>query len=186
MYRIGSILAAATFVCAPASASAEIIESEHGGFASRHSVVVPASRADVWRELVHPENWWSHTWSNDAHNLHLDAQAGGCFCESLPPSDGWPAGSVEHMRVVMVMPGTLLRMSGSLGPLQAEGLTGTLTVTLAEEGEGTRITWDYITGGHARFPVEQFGPIVDGVQAEFLGGLVAQLDDETVPDESES
>ncbi|MBH5322211.1 SRPBCC family protein [Aurantiacibacter sediminis] len=186
MYRTGLLLAAAAFAVAPASASAEIIESENGGFASRHSVVVAASRADVWRELVHPENWWTHTWSNDAHNLHLDARAGGCFCEALPPTDGWAAGSVEHMRVVMVMPGSLLRMSGSLGPLQAEGLTGTLTVTLAEESEGTRITWDYITGGQARFPVEEFGPIVDGVQAEFLGGLVARLGDETVSAASES
>ncbi len=155
--------------------AAEIIESEHGGFASTHSAVVAADRAAVWEELVRPERWWSHTWSNDAANLQLDASAGGCFCETLPATDDWPAGSVEHMRVVMVMPGNTLRMSGSLGPLQAEGLVGTLTVTLTDESAGTRITWDYITGGQARFPVEQFGPVVDSVQAEFLGGLVSRM-----------
>lgn len=164
---------AALVVASPASA--EVIESAHGGFASTHSVIVSADRAEVWRELVHPENWWSHTWSDDSANLRLDAHAGGCFCETIPAADGWPAGSVEHMRILSVMPGTMLRMSGSLGPLQAEGLVGTLTVTLAEEGNNTRITWDYITGGEARFPVAQFGPMVDGVQAEFLGGLVARL-----------
>ncbi len=168
-----AILPLAALVAAPASA--EIVESAHGGFASTHSVVVAADRAHVWRELLHPENWWGHTWSNDSANLRLEARAGGCFCETIPAHDGWPAGSVEHMRVLSVMPGAMLRMSGSLGPLQAEGLVGTLTVTLVDEGEYTRITWDYITGGEARFPVAQFGAVVDGVQAEFLGGLVARL-----------
>lgn len=160
---------------AATSASAEIVESAHGGFASTHSVLVAADRGEVWRELLHPEGWWSHTWSGDPANLRLDAYAGGCFCETIPAVDGWPAGSVEHMRVLSVMPGTMLRLSGSLGPLQAEGLTGTLTVTLSAEGEHTRITWDYITGGEARFPVAQFGPVVDGVQAEFLDALVERL-----------
>lgn len=166
---------AAVSLAGPTPAMAEIIESENGGFASTHSVVVAADRAEVWRELVHPEYWWSHTWSDDSANLQLDARAGGCFCESLPSADGWPAGSVEHMRVLMVMPGSVLRMSGSLGPLQAEGLVGTLTVTLTEEEAGTRINWDYISGGQARFPVADFGPVVDSVQAEFLGGLVGRL-----------
>ncbi len=79
------------------------------------------------------------------------------------------------MRVLTVMPGSVLRMSGALGPLQSEGLTGTLTVTLFATDAGTLITWDYITGGEARYSLEQFGPLVDGVQAEFLGGLAAQL-----------
>ncbi|WP_340589257.1 SRPBCC domain-containing protein [Erythrobacter alti] len=175
MKRLMTTATACLVMLAALPASAEIVESEHGGFASTHSVVVAADRAQVWRELIHPEAWWTHTWSDDSANLRLDARAGGCFCETVPATDGWPAGSVEHMRVLMVMPGSLLRMSGSLGPLQSEGLVGTLTVTLAEEEAGTRITWDYITGGEARFPVGQFGPVVDNVQAEFLGGLVDRL-----------
>ncbi len=175
MKRLYSIAIASAALLLATPASAEIIESAHGGFASTHSVVVAADRAEVWRELIQPEGWWSHTWSDDSANLRLDAQAGGCFCESVPSADGWPAGSVEHMRVLMVMPGSTLRMSGSLGPLQAEGLVGTLTVTLTEVDEGTQITWDYITGGQARFPIDEFGPVVDSVQAEFLGGLVARL-----------
>ncbi|QZH74365.1 MAG: SRPBCC family protein [Erythrobacter sp.] len=169
-----SIIAAVAFGLA-APAQAEIVESEHGGFSSTHSVLVAADRAAVWQALVHPEDWWSHTWSGNSANLRLDPQAGACFCETLPAADGWPAGSVEHMRVVTVMPGSVLRMSGALGPLQSEGLTGTLTVTLFEHEQGTLITWDYIFGGQARFPMEQFGPLVDGVQAEFLGGLAARL-----------
>lgn len=164
---------AATAITAPAQA--EIVESEHGGFASTNSVLVAADRAAVWRALVHPEDWWSHSWSGDSANLRLDPQAGGCFCEVLPAADGWPSGSAEHMRVLTVMPGTMLRMSGALGPLQSEALAGTLTVTLFEQEEGTLITWDYITGGESRFALETFGPLVDGVQAEFLGELAAQL-----------
>ena len=170
-----AVLAIAGAALLSAPATAEVVESAHGGFATRDVAVVAADRQTVWNELVHPENWWSHTWSDDSANLHLDAQAGGCFCETIPAADGWPAGSVEHMRVLTVMPGSTLRMSGSLGPLQSEGLTGTLTITLEDVDGGTRITWDYITGGEARFDPAQFGPVVDGVQSEFLGGLVARL-----------
>ncbi len=156
-------------------AAAEVVESTSGGFATHDSAVVAADRQAVWEELVHPENWWSHTWSDDSANLSLDPVAGGCFCETIPAPGDWPNGSVEHMRVIMVMPGSTLRMSGSLGPLQAEGLAGTLTVTLEDAAEGTRINWDYIVGGEARFPAAQFATVVDGVQSEFLDGLVQRL-----------
>ena len=168
-YAIGLFAAAA--IAQPAAA--DIVESSESGFATRHTALVEADRATVWNELLHPERWWSHTWSDDPANLRLEARAGGCFCETLPAVDGWPAGSVEHMRVVFVQPGSTLRMSGSLGPLQSEGLVGTLTVTLEEvEGGLTRITWGYITGGQAHFDLAQIAPVVDRVQGEFLGGLV--------------
>jgi len=158
-----------------APASAEVVDSASGGFATHDSALVAADRAAVWEALIHPEEWWSHTWSDDSANLSLDARAGGCFCETIPPGDVWPAGSVEHMRVIGVMPGTMLRMSGALGPLQSEGILGTLTVTLEDAEEGTRITWDYVLGGQARFPAAQFAPVVDGVQTEFLTALVIRL-----------
>ncbi len=158
-----------------APASAEVVETASGGFATHDSAVVAADRQAVWEALVHPQQWWSHSWSDDSANLTLEPVAGGCFCETIPAQGSWPAGSVEHMRVIMVIPGSVLRMSGSLGPLQAEGLAGTLTVTLEDAGEGTRISWDYITGGEARYPPAQFAPVVDGVQSEFLGALVDRL-----------
>lgn len=167
-------LGAALFASA-SPVAAQSVEGDADGFASSNSALVAAPRIEVWRELVHPENWWAHTWTDNSANLHLEATAGGCFCETIPATDGWPAGSVEHMRVVMVMPGSVLRMSGSLGPLQSEGLAGTLTVTLSDEGEGTRIQWDYVTGGHSRIDLEMLAPIVDNVQREFLDGLVGRL-----------
>ena len=158
-------------------AAAEVVESASGGFATHDEVIVSADRSTVWQELVQPENWWSHTWSDDSSNLRLDPVAGGCFCETIPVQGDWPDGSVEHMRVIMAIPGSILRMSGSLGPLQSEGLIGTLTVTLDDAGEGTRIKWDYVTGGDARFAPSQLAPVVDGVQSEFLAALVARLDE---------
>ena len=158
-----------------APASAEVIESASGGFATHDGALVSADRAAVWEALIHPEEWWSHTWSDDSANLSLDTRAGGCFCETIPAGDVWPAGSVEHMRVIGVMPGAMLRMSGALGPLQSEGLLGTLTVTLEDVEQGTRITWEYVIGGQARFPAAQFAPVVDGVQTEFLTSLVSRL-----------
>lgn len=79
------------------------------------------------------------------------------------------------MRVVFVRPGSELRMSGSLGPLQTEGLAGTLSVTLAEEADSARITWHYVTGGQSRINLMQISPVVDRVQGEFLAGLVAAV-----------
>lgn len=158
-----------------APVAAELVESDSGGFATHDEAIVSADRSAVWQELVQPENWWSHTWSDDSSNLTLEPVAGGCFCETIPAQGDWPDGSVEHMRVIMVIPGSILRMSGALGPLQSEGLVGTLTVTLDDEGEGSRISWDYVTGGEARFPASQFAPVVDGVQSEFLAALVERL-----------
>lgn len=169
-------MAAIALCAAPAAASAEVIESHDGGFASTNTAEVPASVRQTWDTLVQPSRWWSHTWSGDKANLTLDPRAGGCFCEALPPIDGaFAAGSVEHMHVLTVIPGRVLRMAGALGPLQAEGLTGTLTVTLEASGTGTKITWDYLVHGQARFPVSEFAGTVDAVQAEFLGELVKLL-----------
>lgn len=175
MHRLYTIVLAGLASCVAAPVAAEIIESENGGFAITHTAVVASDRAMVWQELIHPERWWSHTWSDNSANLRLESVAGGCFCETIPGSDEWPAGSVEHMRVVMVMPGQILRMSGSLGPLQSEALAGTLTVTLADTNAGTRIEWDYVTGGQSRLDLQGIAPIVDNVQAEFLAALVARL-----------
>lgn len=174
MRMIASGLLAGWALTAPASA--EIIESHAGGFASRNSAIVAASRAHVWAMLIRPEAWWSHTFSGAPANLSLEPRAGGCFCEALPATDGASeAGSAEHMRVVLVQPGAMLRMTGALGPLQAEGLAGTLTVTLSDAEGGTRIDWDYVVGGQWRFAPGELEPAVDNVQREFLDGLVKAL-----------
>lgn len=165
---LGAMLAASPL-------SAEVLPAEHGGFASVNTATVAATRWQVWEELLKPEYWWTHTYSGEPMNLRLTPQAGGCFCETVPVEGSWETGSVEHARVVAVMPEQMLRMSGSFGPLQAEGLTGTLTVTLSDVDGGTRISWEYIVGGAGRLDLHEIAPVVDTVQAEFLGSLTGWM-----------
>ncbi len=60
----------------------------------------------------------------------MDGQATGCFCERFPDRQG----SVEHARILYIQPPQMIRLSGALGPLQAEAVVGTLTFKLAPEG----------------------------------------------------
>jgi hypothetical protein len=101
--------------------------------------------------------------------------AGGCFCEAIPGGAGAAPGQVEHMRVLYVAPASALRLSGGLGPLQSEAVTAVLTMTLAPEGEMTRISWDYVVGGFMRMPMGELAPLVDQVVGEQLLRLASRL-----------
>lgn len=144
-------------------AHAAVRSASDAGFVVEQTVAVAAPPAAVWTVLLAPARWWSarHSWSGDARNFTLAAHAGGCFCEALP--DG---GSVEHMRVVFVQPGKLLRMTGGLGPLQADAAAGPFTVTLAPAASGTTLVLRYAVAGVARMPLPALAPVVDGVLAE--------------------
>lgn len=172
-------LALAASLAVPASA--EVISSSEAGFVIRLSTEVTAKPDDAWKTLVSPAEWWNkdHTWSGDAANLYIDSQATGCFCEKLPPAKDAPAGrrpgSVEHLRIVHVDPGKVLRMTGALGPLQSEALDGTMTITLKPVNGKTRILLEYIVGGFMRFKPDQIVPAVDKVLAEQLGRLAEKL-----------
>ena len=163
-------------------ASAEVVDPTETGFISRLAVEVKVAPADVWKSLIAPNLWWNkaHTYSGDAANLYLDAQAGGCFCEKLPlGKDAAPNsrnGSAEHMRVILAAPGRVLRLSGGLGPLQSEPVGGVLTVTLKPTVAGTRILWEYVVGGFMRYKVADIAPAVDKVMAGQLASLAAHVD----------
>ncbi|MBC2776905.1 SRPBCC family protein [Parasphingopyxis marina] len=166
------ILGVALAVAAvPAQAEVTISDT---GFATSNSATVSAPPAEVWAALVEPSRYWNpdHSWFGQASGFSLDPVAGGCFCET---SDN--GGSVEHLRVTMVQPGSMLRLAGALGPLQGEGLAGSLTWQLEpEEGGGTRITQAYSVGGHMQFDREELAPVVDGVVREQLQRLAALFD----------
>jgi uncharacterized protein YndB with AHSA1/START domain len=171
--------ALAALALTPLAARAEVVAQSDAGFVIKHSAEVSADPQAVWKMLIAPAKWWSseHTWSKNADNLYLDAQATGCFCEKLPKPADAPAdqrmGSVEHMHVVFADPQRgLLRMTGALGPLQGEALHGTLTVTLTKTDTGTRITLEYVVGGYMRFKGEEIAPAVDGMLSGQLAGLV--------------
>ena len=90
-----------------APAAAEIRDASDAGFTSEHKVTIAAPPAKVWDALLRPGLWWEggHTYSGDAANLAIDARPGGCWCEKTA------TGGVEHMRIVYVARGEMLRMT---------------------------------------------------------------------------
>ena len=152
---------------------AEVPSSSENGFVSHNEVLVAASPQAAWDALVRPADWWNgdHTYSGHSANMWIEPKSGGCFCEAVPASGG----EIEHMRVIYVAPGSTLRMTGGLGPLQSEAVTGVLTMTLAPEGEMTKISWDYVVGGYMRMSMTELAPLVDQVVGEQLLRLAAKL-----------
>ncbi|MBT0666889.1 SRPBCC family protein [Novosphingobium profundi] len=165
-------------------AQAKVAEVSERGFIVRHMFDVPADAQKTWDMLLEPAQWWNsaHTWSGDAANLSIDAKAGGCFCEILPNESSpraAPRGSVEHMRVVYIERPRVLRMSGALGPLQADAVNATLTIQLKpDEGDAagsTHILLEYVVGGYMRRGAEAMAPAVDAMLGQQMEGLVAKL-----------
>lgn len=171
MRRPSSAFAFALLAAMPAPLLAEVVEVGDGGFTVSHAKAVPVAPDKVWAALATPGRWWAsgHSWSGDAANMTLDLRPGGCFCEI------WKDGAVEHGRVIHASRHKLLRLRGSLGPLQGEALTGTLSFSIKPEGAGSRITAEYVVGGHARFPLRSIAPGVDGVIGEQLERLAKLL-----------
>ena len=159
-------LISALTVAGPASAEVKSVTPNGFEVASATTIAAPADR--VYAALGEVARWWSssHTFSHDAANLSIELRAGGCFCERL--KDG---GSVQHMQVVYAAPGAGLRLRGGLGPLQMEGVVGTLSWTLKPGEGGTNVTLSYIVGGYIRSGMEQWAPRVDRVLDEQLQRL---------------
>jgi uncharacterized protein YndB with AHSA1/START domain len=139
------------------------------GFVVRHQATVSAPPTKVFDVLVRQVGlWWNpeHTFSGDAKNLSIDPRPGGCFCEKLGKGGG-----IEHLRVIYIVPGEILRMSGALGPLQASGVNGSLTWTLASAQGGTALDLSYSVGGFLEGGLEKIAPAVDMVLGEQLRRL---------------
>ena len=158
---------------AAAPAAAEVKSSGPGGFEVEASVRVAATPAETYLMLGRIGEWWNpqHSYSGKAANLRLGLKTGDCFCERL--DDG---GSVEHARVVQARPGQLLRLQGGLGPLQGEGVSGSLSWQLKPAaGGGTELTQTYVVGGFIRGGAERFAAPVDAVMTEQLQRLGKRL-----------
>jgi len=156
----------ATLVQADVKAVAET------GFILENRVQVNADPDVVWRALVDQvDDWWpkDHSWWGEQTRFRIDAHAGGCFCESHGDR------SAEHMRVSLVEPGKLLRMTGGLGPLQGMGLHGALDWRLVARDQGTEIVLTYRVSGFHPEGFEQLAPVVDRVQSLQLEGLARHL-----------
>src|SRR5438552_18932474 len=115
------------------------------GFAVKHVVTIPAAPENVYAALIGKVgSWWNpdHTYSHDSRNLSIDARPGGCFCEKLPNGGG-----IEHLRVVYLAPPQIVRFSGALGPLQASGIAGSMTLKLTSGPDNTLTELSYSIGG---------------------------------------
>lgn len=181
MKYLSALAFAAAILSAPAAA--EVVETSADHFVTRDEAVVKAAPKAAWLALISPGDWWDddHTWSGDAANLSITPQGGGCFCERIPEVESETsiglAGSAQHMTVVLAQPEKVLRMRGALGPLQSEPVDGVLTITLQADkaSNGTKIVWEYVVGGHMRFPIEKISGAVDGVMSEQLAHLADKL-----------
>ena len=92
------------------------------------------------------------------------------------------------MRVIQAYPEVALRMSGALGPLQSEPVTGILTIALSEVDGGTRVVFEYNVGGQMRYPEEVISTAVDGVmtlQLSRLADLLGVIEAPAVPSAAE-
>ena len=164
------LAAAAIAVLTAGQAHAAIEGASAVGFTAVETAHIAAAPDRVFAVLIEPARWWSpdHTFSHDAANLRLEPRAGGCWCEALPGG-----GSVEHLRVVYVAPGQLLRLTGALGPLQSMPVQGVLSFTLAAAGGGTDLKVTYALAGPGLG--ELAGP-VDGVLGEQVGRLKSAVE----------
>jgi uncharacterized protein YndB with AHSA1/START domain len=139
------------------------------GFVVKQQVDIGAPPQRLWTLFVEQVgSWWNpeHTFSGDAKNLSIDARPGGCFCERLPNGGG-----VEHLRVVQLKPGEMMRFAGALGPLQAAGVTGSLTVKITAGPDGSKVELSYVVGGFMAGGFDKIAPAVDSVLAEQLHRL---------------
>lgn len=165
-------------------AHAEIKAQSEAGFNVVHIAEVAATPDEIWKRLMSPKDYWSkeHSWSGSAAGFFIEPQAGGCFCELLQdaPSNGKnkSGGSVEHMRVIFIQPGKVLRMQGALGPLQSEATLGTLTVAMQSmpvkigAKPSTKLSFSYVVGGYMRYKVNEIAPNVDKVIGEQFSNLI--------------
>ena len=171
-----SAVAAAVIAFAPAAgerAAAEVLSVTGNGFEVRETAHIATAPDKVYAEMFMPARWWSsdHTFSGSAANLVLDARAGGCWCETLPNG-----GSVEHLRVIFVAPGKMLRMRGALGPFQGLTVDGVMTWSVKSAADGgTDVNFTYSIAGFVKDGFDELSKAADhvlGVQIQSLKKLV--------------
>ncbi|HEY0180272.1 MAG TPA: hypothetical protein VGC30_11675 [Dokdonella sp.] len=166
--KLERILAVVLLLASSVHARAEVRQSTPDGFFVAISTPIAASPTKTYAALTAVAAWWSdaHTWSGSAANLSLKAEAGGCFCER------WKDGSAEQGRVILALPGRLLRLQTALGPLQELALSGVLSVWVRSEDDGsTRLDVEYRVNGTAESGLDVTAPAVD----DMLGTQVARL-----------
>lgn len=167
----------------PGIVIAEILKAEPGGFVIRIEAQLADQPDAVYGALTERvAEWWhaAHTYSGQADNLYIEAQAQGCFCEALPGG-----GSVQHMLVVFAAPGRMLRMQGGLGPLQSLAVTGSLSWHLHANDEGTRLELVYNVAGYLPDGLDAWAKPVESVLIDQVTRLKQLIETGTAQDSPE-
>ena len=151
--------------------SAEVKHKDSAGFIVSGEIEVSGDATKVWKQLLRIDQWWedSHSFSGKAANLYLDIANEKCFCEKW--NDNW----TRHLAVVHVQPKLLLVLEGGLGPLQAEGLLGALTIKLEQKMMTTQLSWHYKVHGYAANGIDSWAAPVDGVLKKQFDNLRSRL-----------
>lgn len=148
----------------------DVLHADVSGFVVRHEVALMAPRETAWRMLVgHVGEWWhdDHTYSGSADNLYIEERALGCFCEQLGEQD-----AVVHLTVTAIRSGSLLRLTGGLGPLGLMGVDGNLVFSFGERDGKTIVVMEYRVGGYDPDGLESIAPAVDAMLSEQMARYV--------------
>lgn len=162
--------AIALLCCIPGqTALAEITSSSPTHFVLRHEAASTLTPDALWRRLINPAAWWhpDHTYSGDAGNLSLDAQAGGLWRED------WDGGSITHGQVLLVETGKKLRLEAPFGPLQELGVYCVWTITITADGDGSLVEFGEIASGPPGANLGEMAKAIDFVKNEAIERLTS-------------
>jgi len=159
------IAAATMIIClSPNVANAEIVSSSDSHFVLRHEALSALSAETLWQRLTQPATWWhpDHTYSGRAENLSLNAEVGGVWRED------WDEGSVIHGTIIFLRRGQVLRMNAPFGPLQELGAYTIWTITISQDGDGSRVVFDEVSNGPPSANMAETATAVDFVKGEAI------------------
>jgi hypothetical protein len=163
------IWVAMLFGLATSAARAEVVDSAPGGFTVTNTLTIRAAPEEVYQKLVrNVGEWWSsdHTFSHDSHNLRIEENINGCFCEKLPNGGG-----VRHMDVAFLAPGKTLVLRGGLGPLLSLAATGSMSFQLSPAEGATKLEVTYVVTGYMKEGLNTYAAPFDTVLKEQLTRL---------------
>ena len=165
------IISALALFAAPVSAA--VVNSSPGHFTLGYTSTVKATPDQVWATVVNLPGWWSaaHSYSGKAANLSIDPRAGGCWCERWTGPKG-EANSIEHARIVMAMPGKVLRAVGGFGPLQQAPIYAVLSIEMKPVDGSTQLRMTYAASGDIAGGMAEIAPAIDGVLGQQFDNLV--------------
>ncbi len=123
----------------------QVVEAAVNGFQIKMSIPCKAKPEVVYGSMVnHLSEWWdaSHSYTQDAKNMSIEAKPHGWFIEKLPEG-----GFVRHFEIVYLAPGKTIRFEGGMGPLQEQGIAGSMTINFKPTDSGSTIDLTYNVGG---------------------------------------